>query len=158
MLLHAPYTSEKALIYFPYLRHERLMICDLSFMNNVNDELIYVIINLIGFDVEGISYIIISQHCCGVGFGVKCWAKLAVKVSGLLLLCTFWSILSGWPGLICKTEQVRNFSESRYINLWPPQFGGYSCWTSCKYQGKDSKKLRFALDQKRVSLFVFALE
>ena len=78
---HAPYISEHALISFPYLRRERITISYLSCMDKVHEYLLQVFIDPIGFTLYKISNLIISRHCCGVGFWSKCWAKWAAKVS-----------------------------------------------------------------------------
>ena len=75
MCLHAPYTSEQALIIRLYLRRELSIISILSFIHNVQDDLPQVFIEPIGFTVEIISKDIISRHSCGLGFCVKCLAK-----------------------------------------------------------------------------------
>ena len=85
------YTYEQALFNFPYLRLNRLMIYNISFVHNLHEYSLQVLIDSIGFTVERISNFIISRHCYRVSFWSKCWAKWATKVSEFLSYHTIWA-------------------------------------------------------------------
>ena len=53
----------------------------LYFIHSVQDDLPQVFIEAIGFTVDSILKNIISRHCCGLGFYVKCLVKLTAKES-----------------------------------------------------------------------------
>ena len=76
---HATYASIQALIIFPYLRYEQLIISYLFIVHNVHNDLPQVFTKPIGFTTEGNQNFIISWHCCGVGFWLKCWAKCSKR-------------------------------------------------------------------------------
>ena len=123
---YALYTSEQPLINFPYIRCDRITIYNLSFMHNVHDNFLQVFINPIGINVEIISDLIISRHCCGVGFWSKCWARWAAKVSefyptvpfdphlGSVVTLSFWGCFYCLPHILkdifftslCKLHNV----------------------------------------------------
>ena len=88
---HAPYTYEQSLVIQIYLRCELSIISILYFVHIVQDDSPQVLIEPIGFTVESISKDVISRHCCGLGFCVKCLAKWAAKDSELLSLIIFWA-------------------------------------------------------------------
>ena len=54
------------------IRYELSTIFIISFVQSVQDGLSQVFIEPIVFTVENISDEIISQHCCGIRFCVKC--------------------------------------------------------------------------------------
>ena len=108
-------------------------------MHNIHEYLIQVFINMVGFTVERIPKFVISQHCCGVVFWSKCWAKWAAKVSdfyrdvpfgpllGSVVPFYFWGwyecfphklkyIVYMWP---CKRHNVLYIHLRRHMVLLP---------------------------------------
>ena len=61
------YTYVQVLIRFLCLRHEPLIIYNISLVNSVNYNLPHYFIKSIGFNVEMVSNSIISWHFCGFG-------------------------------------------------------------------------------------------
>ena len=139
LLRHAPYTYDLALINFLHLHRDRLVIYNLSFMQNVHEYLLRVFIKPKGFTVESISNLNISRHCCGVGFWSKCWARWAAKVSefyptvpfdphlGSVVTLSFWGCFYCLPHILkdifftslCKRHNMLYINVHRNMSLLP---------------------------------------